>query len=115
MQINTIIAVFQDHADAEAAVRTLAKDGYDLAKLSIVGKGLHVEEKAVGFYNAGDRVKFWGKNGAIWGGLWGLFVGGLFVTMPMIGGVMVLGQLAAVVASAVEGTRSGTASSAPAR
>ena len=28
--------------------------------------------RAVGYYNAGDRVKMWGRNGAFWGGLWGL-------------------------------------------
>jgi hypothetical protein len=57
----------------------------------------------VGFYNTGDRIKFWGKTGAIWGGLWGLFFGGILVTIPIIGPVMVLGHLAAMVFAAVEG------------
>ena len=29
--------------------------------LSVVGKGYHTDEKVVGFYNVGDRVKFWGR------------------------------------------------------
>ena len=74
-----------------------------MAHFSIVGQGFHSEEKVIGFYNAGDRIKFWGKNGAFWGGLWSLFFGGIFLTLPVIGPVMVLGHLAAMVVAAVEG------------
>ena len=35
----------------------------------------HSEENVVGFYNAGDRMMYWGKTGAFWGGLWGLLFG----------------------------------------
>jgi hypothetical protein len=51
------------------------KHGFDMKKLSIVGKDYHTEEHVVGFYNAGDRMKRWGKSGAFWGGFWGLLVG----------------------------------------
>ena len=100
---NAIVAVFTHHSDAEAAVRKLAHDGFDMKHFSIVGKGYHSEEKVIGFYNADDRIKFWGKNGAIWGGLWSLFFGGLMVTMPVVGPVMVLGHLASMVFAGIEG------------
>jgi hypothetical protein len=100
---DAIVAVFADHQAAEAAVRTLAEARLDMKNFSIVGKGYHTEETVVGFYNTGDRVKFWGKNGAIWGGLWSLFFGGIFFTVPMVGPVMVLGHLAAMVFAGVEG------------
>jgi hypothetical protein len=102
-QQNAVVAVFTQHQDAEEAVRKLASGGFDMTHYSIVGQGFHSEEKVVGFYNIGDRIKFWGKNGAFWGGLWGLFFGGIFLTIPMIGPVMVLGHLAAMVVAAVEG------------
>ena len=57
----------------------------------------------VGFYNTGDRVKFWGSRGAFWGGLWGLFFGGVFLTIPLTGPVIVLGYAAAAAVSAIEG------------
>jgi hypothetical protein len=81
----------------------LAQAGFDMKKLTLVGKGYHSEDKVVGFYNLGDRVKFWGRNGAFWGGLWGVLFGGIFMTVPAVGPVVVLGYLAAVVVSAVEG------------
>ena len=99
---DTVIAVFADHHAAEAAVKKLAAAGLEMKNLSVVGKGYHTEEKVVGFYNVGDRIKFWGTRGAFWGGLWGLFFGGLFMTIPVVGHVIVLGYLAAMAISAVE-------------
>lgn len=100
---NAIVAVFSGHQAAEAAIRKLSEGGLDIKHFSIVGKGYHSEEKVVGFYNTGDRIMFWGKNGAMWGGLWGLFFGGIMMTVPLIGSVVVLGHLAAMVFAAVEG------------
>ncbi len=99
---DTVIATFADHTAADAAVKSLAKAGFEMKNLSVVGKGFHSEEKAIGFYNIGDRIMFWGKRGAFWGGLWGLFFGGLFLTIPVVGHVVVLGYLAAMAIGAVE-------------
>ena len=99
----SVIAVFADHQSADVAVKKLAESGFEMKNLSVVGKGYHTEEKVIGFYNVGDRVKFWGTRGAFWGGLWGLFFGGLFLTIPLIGHLIVLGYLATAVFSAIEG------------
>jgi hypothetical protein len=103
MPDDTLIAVFANHEQAERAVKNLAENKFDMKQLSIIGQGYHTEEKVIGFYNTGDRVMFWGKRGAFWGGLWGLFFGGIFLMVPVVGQVMVLGYLATIVASAVEG------------
>lgn len=100
---NAVIAVFTDHDGAEAAVKKLADAGIDIKHLSVVGKGYHTDEKVVGFCNTGDRVKFWGKRGAFWGGLWGWLFGGVFMFVPPIGHVVVLGYLATAVVAAIEG------------
>jgi hypothetical protein len=87
---------------ADAAIKKLTDAGFPMKQLSVVGKGYHTEEHVTGFYNTGDRVVFWGKRGAFWGGLWGLFFGGLFLTVPVIGQVVVLGYIAATIFSAIE-------------
>ena len=99
---DTAIAVFADHNSAEAAVKKLTAAGFEMKNLSVVGKGYHTDEKVVGFYNAGDRIKFWGKRGAFWGGLWGMFFGGLFLTIPVVGHVIVLGYLASMAFYGIE-------------
>jgi len=98
----TVIAVFADHPAAETAVKKLTAAGFEMKNLSVVGKGYHTDEKVVGFYNTGDRIKFWGTRGAFWGGFWGLFLGGLFMTVPVVGHVVVLGYLASIAIAGVE-------------
>jgi len=100
---DSVIAVFADHPGAEAAIKSLTSAGFDMKSLSVVGKGYHTDEKVTGFYNMGDRVKFWGSRGAFWGGFWGLFFGGMFLTIPVVGHVIVLGYLAATLISGEEG------------
>ena len=99
---NTVIAVFPDHTAAETAIKKLTAAGFEMKNLSVVGKGYHTDEKVVGFYNTGDRVKFWGTRGAFWGGFWGLFLGGLFMAVPAVGQVVVLGYLASIAIAAIE-------------
>ncbi len=103
LQNESVIAVFSEHQEADAAVKKLANAGVAMDSLSVIGKGYHSEEKVVGFYHTGDRIKFWGKRGAFWGSLWGLFAGGVSLTIPVVGHVMILGYLASIVVSAVEG------------
>src|ERR1700722_14494072 len=102
MPYDTLIAVFADHTQAEAAVKKLADSKFDMKQLSIVGQGYHTEEKVLGFYRAGTPIKFWGKRGAFSGGLWGRFFGGGALMVRVVGQVMVLGHLATVIASGVE-------------
>ena len=40
---NTAVAVFHSHETAEEAVRDLQKRGFDMQRLSIVGKDYHTE------------------------------------------------------------------------
>jgi hypothetical protein len=82
---------------------TLTQAGFDMKTLSVVGQGFHTEEKVLGFYNTGDRVKFWGTRGAYWGAFWGIFLSGVHVATPVVGTVIVLGYLTAAVISAIEG------------
>jgi hypothetical protein len=98
---DTTIAVFPDKDGADMAVKKLMIGGFDIKKLSVVGKGYHTDEKIVGFYNMADRVQFWGSRGAFWGALWSLFFGGLFIATPVVGPVIALGYLAGVAVAAL--------------
>ena len=61
---STAVAVFDSHETAEAAIRDLQARGFDMQRLSIVGKDFHTEEHVVGYYNTGDQMKCWGLRGA---------------------------------------------------
>ena len=68
---NCVVAVYKLHTEAEAAINELNKSGFDMKKLSIIGRDYHTDEHVIGYYNTGDRMKYWGKLGAFWGGFWG--------------------------------------------
>ena len=100
---NSVVGIYKTHTEAEAAVKELQKSGFDMKKLSVVGKDYHTEENVVGFYNAGDRMKFWGKLGAFWGGLWAILFGSAFFVIPGLGQLVVLGPLVMIIVGALEG------------
>ena len=102
-EMNSVVAIFESHNQAEDAVRDLQKSGFDMKKLSIVGKDYHTDEQVVGYYNAGDRMLYWGKLGAFWGGLWGLLFGSAFFLVPGIGPLVVAGPLVTWIVGALEG------------
>ena len=100
---NTTVAICNTHTEAEQAIKELQKSGYDMKKLSIVGKDYHTEEDVVGYYNTGDRMKKWGKLGAFWGIFWGILFGSAFFMIPGIGPIVVGGPLVASIVGGLEG------------
>lgn len=96
------LGLFRSHEDAETAVKELQKSGYDMKKLSVVGKDYHTEENVIGYYNTGDRMATWGKFGLFWGMIWGLLFGSAFFILPGVGPVMVGGPLVSWMIGAME-------------
>ena len=100
---NSIVAIFKSHIEAESAVKELQQSGFDMKKLSIVGRDYHTDEHVVGYYNTGDRMKHWGKLGAFWGGIWGLLFGSAFFLIPGVGPLLVAGPLVGWIVGGLEG------------
>lgn len=106
---HSVVAIFDTHPKAEAALRRLQAAGVDMKRLSIIGKDFQTEEHAVGFFTSGDRVRFWGGRGAAWGALWGMLFGGAFLFVPVIGPLVVMGPLVGWLLGALEGAAVGAA------
>ncbi len=100
---NAVVAVYETHTGAEDAIKELQRAGIDLHTLSIVGKDTHTDEHVVGYYNTGDRMKYWGKVGAFWGGFWGLLFGSAFFLIPGLGPILAAGPVVAWIVAALEG------------
>ena len=104
---NSVVVMFDEHSQAEEGVRELQQAGFDMKTLSIVGKGYHTEENVVGYYTAGDRMKYWGTNGAFWGGIWGLLFGSAIFMIPGIGPLVAAGPIVTWIVGALEGAAVG--------
>ncbi len=100
---DSVVAVYGTHNGAEEAVKELQRGGVDMHSLSIIGRDYHTDENVVGYYNTGDRMKYWGKVGAFWGGFWGLLFGSAFFAIPGLGAILVAGPLVAWIVGALEG------------
>ena len=48
-------------------------------------------------------MKFWGKEGAFWGGIWGLLFGSAAFAIPEIGPILAAGPLVAWIVAGLEG------------
>lgn len=97
-----VVAIYPDHDVAEQAVSKLRDASFDVTKLSIIGKDYHTDEKVVGYYTTGERMKYWGVRGAFWGGIWGLLFGAGFFLVPGVGSVLVAGPLLGALVTGLE-------------
>jgi hypothetical protein len=100
---NAVVAIYATHIDAEKGVKELQRAGVDMRTLSIIGRNTHTDEHVTGYYNTGDRMKYWGKTGAYWGGFWGLLFGSAFFAIPGLGPILVAGPVVAWIVGALEG------------
>jgi hypothetical protein len=100
---NSVVAIYKSHAEAVDAVKDLQESGFDMKQLSIVGRDYHTDEHVVGYYNTSDRMKYWGKQGAFWGGFWGLLFGAGFFWIPGLGQLLVAGPLVGWIVGGLEG------------
>jgi uncharacterized membrane protein len=100
---NSVVAIYPSHLEAESAVKELQRSGFEMKKLSIIGRDIHTDEHVVGYYNVGDRMKAWGRTGAFWGGLWGLLFGSAFFLIPGLGPILAAGPLVTWILGALEG------------
>ena len=98
-----VVGIFKSHTEAETSIKELQRAGFDMKKLSIVGKDYHTEEQVVGYYNVSDRMKFWGKQGAYWGGFWGLLFGSAVFVIPGVGPLVMFGPVIGWLVGALEG------------
>jgi len=100
---NSVVAIYDTHEQAEHAIKELQRAGVDMKSLSIAARNTHTDEHVVGYYNVGDRMKYWGKVGAFWGGFWGLLFGSAAFAIPGIGPILVAGPLVGWIVAGLEG------------
>ena len=100
---NSVVAIYDTHEQAEKAIKALQGASVDMKSLSIAGRNTHTDEHVVGYYNAGDRMRYWGSVGAFWGGFWGLLFGSAAFAIPGLGPILVAGPLVSWIVAGLEG------------
>lgn len=78
-----LIGSYSSKREAETTVKKLVDKGYALGRFSIASGDYVTEEKALRFYNTGDRVRRWAAWAALWGFIFGLFLGPIITHTPV--------------------------------
>ncbi len=110
-RLDLLIGVFDKESQAEALVERLIGDEFPPDRISVLHKGGGMGDDMLGisFDSAGERVKAWTEQGALWGGLLGLLAGasGLFV-LPGLGTLLAAGPIVELIGGAIAGTLFGS-------
>jgi len=99
---DAVVAIYSTEADLTTAIKHLEHAHYDMAQISVLGKGMSEERHVIGFETRSTRTTRW----AGWGGLWG-WVFGALVFVPGIGQVAIGGYLLAMLVGAGIGAAGG--------
>lgn len=74
-----LIANYTTLQQAEDDIKKLKKNGYDITKLSLIGKDCYTEQSVLGYFNIYDKMEKWSTIGLFAIGLCGLLFGLLFI------------------------------------
>jgi uncharacterized membrane protein len=103
LKTDSVVAVYQNHEQAEKSIAELQDAGVSLKSLSIAAKETHKEEDAVGYYNTGDRMQCCGKIGVYWESIWGVLSGSAMFAIPGLGPILVAGPLVSWIVAGLQG------------
>jgi hypothetical protein len=102
-QTTNVVAIYKSHAEAGQAVHDLNRLGFDIRRLSIVGPHYHPEEVTDEAAHPGECIKYWGRHGGVWTGMWGLMIGSTLLWIPGLGPMRIAGPLVTWIIAAMEG------------
>lgn len=104
-EMNSIVAIYAEPVDAVDGVNDLHKAGFDMTKVSVVGREYQNQERVIGYCGAGgSTAKYWGKLAPFWGEVGGVLREATFFVLPGLGAVMIAGPLVNAVVSSLEET-----------
>jgi hypothetical protein len=109
-RLDLVIGVYDHEDKATQVVEKLVQQDFPADRLSLLHKngGLGDDMLGIACSSGDQRIKAWGEQGALWGGLWGLLAGatGMFV-IPGFGGLLAAGPIVEAIGGAIAGSALG--------
>lgn len=91
-----VVSVFESTGEAQAALEKLERGGFDLSKVSVIGKEEPSAVHQMGVAVAGAQARVWGQHSALWERLAETPVATALAWVPFIGYVVAVGPAACV-------------------
>ena len=109
-RLDLVIGVYDQEDKATQVVEKLVQQDFPADRLSLLHKhgGLGDDMLGIAYGSGEERIKAWGEQGVLWGGLWGLLAGatGMFV-IPGFGGLLAAGPIVEAIGGAIAGSALG--------
>jgi len=109
-RLDLVIGVYDHEDKATQVVEKLVQQDFPPDRLSLLHKngGLGDDMLGLAYTSGEERIKAWGEQGALWGGLWGLLAGatGMFV-IPGFGALLAAGPIVEAIGGAIAGSALG--------
>ena len=110
------VGLFYSRDEAEAALRALKDDGFDMNRVNVIAKDADQVTKSAGVEtaydegnNAAEGAGAGATSGAVLGGIGGLLLGLGTLAIPGVGPIIVAGEAASTIASTLAGAGIGAA------
>ncbi|WP_457608264.1 hypothetical protein [Nitratifractor sp.] len=106
--VHFAVAVFSDRTMLQKALQSLLDAGIDRKSLSVLSRsddGERIEK--IELEKENSDILLWGEQGALWGGIIGLLLGGAFSIVPGFGPLVGAGAITASIAGLVGGAMTG--------
>ena len=72
LEENTTVSIYSNPDQVQEVLIELNEHGFDLKRVSIVGKAYRDQKELVAYYKQGDKLKCWGERSEFWNGLRGM-------------------------------------------
>ncbi len=97
-----LVGVYANEEAAKGVAKRLIDENFPMDLLSVLGRIRPIGDDPLGVYclNVGERIRTWGKQGAMWGSLWGVLGGAAgFFVIPGIGPLAAVGFIVEAIAT----------------
>ncbi len=115
-QYKRSVGLFYSRDEAEAALRALKDDGFDMNRVNVIAKDADQVSQSAGLdtaydegNNAAEGAGAGASSGAVLGGITGLLVGLGTLAIPGVGPIIVAGEAATTIATTLAGAGIGAA------
>lgn len=94
---NATASVYDNPDQVQGAIQELEKSGFDLERVSVIGRAYRDQNEQVAYYRQRDRLKCWGKRSEFWNGLRSVTREWILFSCPGAGILLVVGSVAVCV------------------
>jgi hypothetical protein len=90
---NATVSICANPDQVQKAVVDLERYGFDIKRISVIGKAYGEKQELAAYYKQGDKLKCWGKQSDFWNRLCILIRDWIFFSCPGTGALLVIGPV----------------------